>query len=498
MKVWRISQFYGGNAIDERLGLPQQFADTSLGIDLYYKPSILRGNLMLETFETGGTDTRMQDFFLGSDGKTYGLGYIAYQGANLYGQLWVLSASTWGAAGTCTSSSPVEDSQIIEYKDYIYGYSQTNKLFRYGLLSGTPSFTESWQTTTNSLTRNGPMCIQNNKLYIGNGNLLASWDGTTFTVNALTLPSQQKIISLCPWGKYVVLAVSFPHTDTSAGTQSKLLFWDGSAELPEFSKDCPPGRLVGIRNMGDEIIGVVMNVASDTDHTGFLNIIKWSGGAVNVVWRHRLPGTAYAATLFRNNGLDVKSGIFYIGGILITSATDNYLNGVFTYGQPVPGGSHAFNHAIRVPGTTLQQLHCSKWLGTNLYVSVYDNTGTDYKIVRTTGTADNFEDFQYDSLIFDGGNPYQEKEIKKIIISTKTLPTNAVITLKYKVNRASSWTTIGTMTSGNQATFPDISGVAFNNFRELQLQLSSNMSSGAGLIEVTDITTLYSDLEIPA
>ena len=491
MKTWRINQFHGGNAIDEKLGLTNQFADTSKGIDLYYKPSILRGNLKMETVETGAVSARMQDFIKGSDGTTYGYGYIAYGGANTWMRLWKLSGTTWSAAGSATSSIPIEDGQVIEYKDYLYFYTQTNKIGRYGTLSSSPSFTESWQTTTNSITKHGPMAIQKNTLYIANGNNVASWDGTTWTASTnFDLPSGWTIVSLIAWGKYLVAGATSPEDDKV----SRMFFWETSATSWEFAKDIPYGKLVGIRNIGDVIKGIVVDSASDADHIGSLNIIEWTGGVVKVVWTQKLEGMAAVANAFRNNGLDSKGGVLYLGGVLDTT---NNIGGIWTWGQPIPGGRFAFNRAIVPPSTTLQMFHCLRWIGTFLYASIYDNTSTDYRIIRTDDTTDVYEDIQYDSLIFDGDNPHITKEIKRIILNTKDLPANGVITLQYKTDRG-SWATIGTMTDGKQQSFTSIDGVAFNQFNELQLQLTTNMTTGEGLIEITDITTLYEELDIKA
>ena len=492
-KVWKINQFYGGNAIDEKLGLINQFADTSKGIDLYYKPSILRGNLKMETVETGAVNARMQDFIKASDGSTYGLGYKEYGGDNTWMTLWKLSGTTWSSVGAGTSSAPVSDSQIIEYKDYLYFYTQTNKIGRYGTLSSSPSFTEEWQTTTNSITINGPMAIQKDTLYIANGNRIASWDGTTWTASTnFDLPSGWKIISLIAWGKYIVAGATSPESDTI----SRMFFWDTSATSWEFAKDIPRGKLIGIVNIGDTIKGVVLNPVSDADHIGSLNVVEWSGGTVRVVWTHRLKGLTSASTNFVNNGLDEKDGILYIGGVLDTTSN---IGGIYTYGQPIPNGNYVFNHSIDVGATTLQHFNALKWIGTFLYASIYDNTGTDFRVIRTDDSTNAYEDLQYDSLVFDGNNPYMKKKIKRIIINTNALPANAVITIKYKVDRASSWTSIGTMgtTSATQMSFYNINGVTFDEFKELQLQLTTNMSAGEGLIEITNITTLYEDVSIP-
>ena len=497
MKTWKINQFYGGFAIDDKLGTSQQFGDGSEGVDTYHKPSVLRGNLKMETHETGAVDARMQDFTKGSDGTVYGYGYIAYGGANIRTRLWKLASGTWSAVGSATSGSTIEDGQIIEYKDHILGYSKTNKIFTYGLLSGTPSFTEDFVTTTNSIAAYAPMAVQQNTLYIANENLVASLTDPTssasFTASAFDLPDGWTIVTMVPWGKYLAIGATSPE-DSKV---SKIFFWDTSSESYEFAKNVPQGKLIGIVNIGDILRGVVLNSATAVNHIGTLNIIEWNGGAVNVVWTQKLKGLTSATTNFRNNGLDEKDGTLYIGGVL-----DSVIGkgGIYTYGQPIIGGTFSFNHSISVVATLLEHFHCLKWIGTFLYASFLDNTSTDYKIVRSDDTDDAYEDFTYESLIFDGGKIYKTKAIQRIIVNTNALPANAVVTLKYKVDRASSWTTVGTIstTSATQKTFQNISGSAFNNFSELQLQLSSNMSTGDGLIEVTGITVLYEELAIPA
>lgn len=500
MKQWIINQFHGGNAIDEKLGLKNQFANTSKGIDSYYKPSVLRGNLKMEVVETGAVTAKMQYFVKGSDGITYGYGYLLFGGANTYMTLWKLTGTTWSAAGTASASAPVEDSQVVEYKDHLVGYSQNQKLFTYGLLSGTPSFTEDFLSggtaLANAITKNGPLAVTKNVLFGANGNIIWSLtdptDNSTFTQAAFTLPSGWLIVSMVPWGDYMALGVRLP-----GGQESRLIIWDTSdATQWEFSKKNPKGELVGIRNVGDIIRGIVVNKASDADHVGSIDVIEWSGGAVRVVWRYSIAGLGKTTTMFRNNALDEKDGILYAGWI-----TANNVGGIFTYGQPLPNGKFAFNHAFSMNTTTLQQLSCIKWIGTFLYSSIYDNTGTDYQIVRSDDAANAYEDLQYDSRIFDGyGKLYIEKEIKKIIVNCNSLPANGVITLKYKVDRASSWTTIGTITIAGtkEQIFEVVNGLPFDNFKELQLQVGTNMSAGEGLIEITGITVLYNELEIPA
>jgi len=488
-KVWKINQFYGGNAIDEKLGLINQFADTSKGIDVFYKPSILRGNLKMETVETGATAAGMIDFIDASDGVTYGYGYLAKGGANTWMTLWKLTGTTWSAVGTASAGAPAEDGQVIEYKDYLYFYSRLNTIGRYGTLSSSPSYTEVWQTTTNSIVSNGAMAIQKETLYIANGNNVASWDGTTWTASTnFDLPSDWTIISLIPWGKYLIAAATSPESDTI----SRMFFWDTSATSWEFAKDIPRGKLIGIVNIGDTIKGVVLNPVNDSNHIGSLNVIEWTGGAVNVVWTHRVKGLTSASTNFNNNALDSKDGILYIGGV-INSSTG--VGGIYTYGQPVPGGQYSFNHAIDVGAVVLEHFYSIKWIGSYLYASFLDNTGTDYKTVRTDDTTDAYEDIQYDSLIFDGDKPYMKKKIERIIVNTNALPANAQVTLKYKVDRASSWTSIGIMgtTGATQMSFYG----EFNEFKELQLQLTTNMSAGEGLIEIIGITTLYNEVSIP-
>src|SRR3989304_558278 len=74
--------------------------------------------------------------------------------------------------------------------DYVY-YTQNTQIGRYGPLSGTPAFTDAWQTGLNdtSTSKFAPIKAFLNGFAVGHGNKLSWWDGSVWTLAKLTLPA---------------------------------------------------------------------------------------------------------------------------------------------------------------------------------------------------------------------------------------------------------------------------------------------------------------------
>jgi hypothetical protein len=119
----------------------------------------------------------------------------------------------------------------------------------------------------------------------------------------------------------------------------------------------------------------------------------------------------------------------------------------------------------------------------NYFFIAHSNDGSVDKTNDTTTYA--FSSI-YESLIFNFGDASLDKQLQKVTITTTPLPASSTITLKYKVNEDTSWTTIGTMTTTNQMAHDfmniEATGTDFASFKELKIRVEST-----GGAEVTSI-----------
>lgn len=498
MKPWHINKFYGGFALDDKLGLPSQFGTGSRGLDIYTEPGKLRPHKIQREDETNITDAAVSDFWAASDSKVYAIGQVGGGGADdAYTRLYVKTDANaaWGTAASGTGGT-FAASRLWEYNDKLYWWGKDNTIYSYGLLSGTPAIDEAVNTIT-ATDQSGPMIEQKGNLYVTYDNHLASFDGTTWVDDAFDLPTGWLIKSLTTWGKYIAIAAYYK---SGYQTISRMFFWDTSATSWEFAKDLPRGKVAAIRNIGDRIVGITTNSAIDSSDDGTLTIFEWAGGAVNDVYTYTKKNLVFGGTDATNRlndaEVDVKDNVFYFASDL-----KGTYHGLYSWGATV-GGQKAFNFDRHLRGTnsTLTSSLAAKFIAQYLYCSILDTA--DYVVTKTTnalnyGTAG--DGGIYESLIFDGRKPYLTKEIKSIIINCKPLPSNPSITLKYDADRTGTFTSIGSNTTAGtkQIRFDNIDGTAFNTFNELQLRIEiKTTATSDGVPEITDITTLYNELEI--
>ena len=142
----KINQFYGG--IEDS---PRKFSTTgfqhSAHFDIFSDPTKLIPYRSLEAdteTSVSATDLKqylVRDFaYASATTKLYGLGQT---GAGLAKIVQKADATTglWTLPATSEGNGAVKNGCFFEYKDYMWGFQGTNQIFKWGLLSGSPSIT---------------------------------------------------------------------------------------------------------------------------------------------------------------------------------------------------------------------------------------------------------------------------------------------------------------------------------------------------------------------
>ena len=189
---FKVTQFNGGIADSPRKSSASEFGITK-HFDIFTDPFKLIPYRSLEADTetvTSATDLKqylVRDFvYASASTKLYGLGQT---GAGLTKILQKADATTglWTKPATSEGNGAVKNGCFFEYKDYAWGFQGTNQIFKWGLLSGTPSITNSVATVASTITSvaNGIIAGDGNG-YMAYNNVVVriATDTTTITDSA--------------------------------------------------------------------------------------------------------------------------------------------------------------------------------------------------------------------------------------------------------------------------------------------------------------------------
>jgi hypothetical protein len=241
-----IKNFSGGISDDVREENGTKFQITR-HFDVFSNPTRLTPYRSLEAdTNDGSTATGMkqylvQDFvYASASAKLYGLGQT---GGGLTKIVYKADATTgnWTLPSSSEGNGAVKNGCLVEYKDYLWGFQGTNQIFKWGLLSGTPSITNSASTTGSTITSVAQGLVFEDYLYLPyNNKIWRATDATTFSDAYLTLPTNIKITSLTAYGKYIAIGIA---PISVYNGLSKVLLWDGTSTDIQESIDWGEGEL---------------------------------------------------------------------------------------------------------------------------------------------------------------------------------------------------------------------------------------------------------------
>ena len=391
------------------------------------------------------------------------------------------SNGTWADLRTVANSS----GQGMElYSDYIY-YTQDTQIGRYGALSGTPSFTDNWQTSLNSTTSTkfAPIKAFQAGFAVGHGNYLGWWDGSVWDTDRLVLPPGFQIRSLEVLDEYLVIGAwrGTAITDTEDGY---LFFWDGTSTYANFFVQVPDGAVNAMVNSRNRLLSTYGS--SGNLYLGYNPFQK-------VAQISKLTNSKYIDVY--PGAMTNWKGLTLIGIAGVTDSTAIY-QGIYQYGTKNDKYGEALNYGFTISSGTTSATSLSigsvQGFGDELYIGWKDNT--TYGVDRIIQTANTFASGTFESLIFDEGNVGRDKLALLIKVNHLPLVSGESIQLGYKKNRASSYTTdTANSTVGSTETRLPIKASAAR-FREFQFEVVLATTSGASPT-ITEVSFLYDDLK---
>lgn len=474
-----ITQFFGGISDS-----PRKFSQSEFQISKHFDTStdptrlIPYRSLEADTNDgssaTGMKQYLVRDFFYASaSAKFYGLGQT---GAGLTKIVYKADATTgnWTLPASSEGNGAVQNGCFFEYKDYAWGFQGTNQIFKWGLLSGTPSITNSVATVASTITSvaNGVIAADGNA-YMAYNNVVVriATDASTVTDSAKTVPAQYKITSLENYGSYLAIACS---PISSFNGQSVMYLWNLSSDL--FAETVPwgEGDLRVLGNVEGMLVGVTDKYLNNATGAGKGSMVikAYSGGSaqpLKEVFTQALTGKTIPTSKF------VKDGrLFFAAKIMTNSAGTEYNEGIWSFGRK--NTSYPLALTLDVIDTNISTSGIQAiGQAANYFFIAHSNDGS---IDKTNDAATYAFTSVYESQIFNAGDTSVDKQLSSIKVNFRALAAGESVTLKYRVDGATSWTTIGTAsTDGDLShTFLNIesTGVAFAPFRELEVRIESD------------------------
>ncbi len=470
------NQFFGGVSDDPRK-ITQNECQISKHFDIFSNPYRLTPYRSLESdTETSISTTDLKQYlvrdfvYASASAKLYGLGQTGagltkiLQKADAISGLWTTPSSSEG-------NGAVWNGCFFEFKDYAWGFQGTTSLFRWGLLSGTPSITNAAATVGATITSvaNGVIAADGNAYLAYNNIIVRIAPGLTITDSAKTVPDTYKITSITNYGSYLAIGCSPKSTYNG---QSKVFIWNLSSDLFAETIDWGEGELRILENIEGILVGisdVYLNNSSGAGR-GSMIVKTYSGSAqvLKEIFTKALTGKIIPTQKVVKNGR-----LFWAAKIMTNSAGTEYIEGLWSFGRKNSTYPFAVTLDVICEEADTDGI---QGFGTaaNFFFIAHSNDGSIHK---TNDSASFTYTSSYNTQIYNFGDPCLTKRLEQITIYTAPLPSGAFVTVKYRFDDDTSFTTIGTYSTegGLSRDFFNIeaSAIDFTSFQEAEFILES-------------------------
>jgi len=582
-KQVQISQSNWSSGIsDDPRAISQNGFTITQHFDIFTNPNRLTPYRSFEAdTETSVSSTDLKQYFVrdflyaSASAKLYGLGQT---GAGLTKIVYKADATTglWTIPASSEGNGAVKNGCLLEYKDYLWGFQGTTQVFKWGLLSGTPSITNSQGTvgtvyntiTAISVVAGGTLYNVNDILYIDGGTggtaivasvtaggvvatvtLLqpgynystgtknttsSSSTGTGCTIGvttvantsatitsvaqglvakddngyifynnivvriypsgtvqdqALKLPTNLKITSACSFGNYMAIGCS--PTSIYNGT-SKVFLWNLYSPDVQEVIDWGEGELRVLENVEGMLVGVTdryLNNASGAGR-GSLIVQGYSGGSPQVlkeVFTEKLNGiTMPNYKVVKNNRL------FFVAKIMKNAAGTLYDEGIWSFGRKNSQYQFALSLDYIDENVTTSGIQSFGAAGNFFFISHSGDGSVDKINDSAVYTMTSILETQIQNF----GSNELDKRLDSFKVSCRKLASGESIVVKYQVDGATTWTTIGTFDTDDALSYTfvreELAGVDFKSGREFKFQINS--TGGAEITSWEALATILNNI----
>lgn len=479
----KVSKFSGGISDDPRKQTESEFQITR-HFDIFSQPNRLIPYRSLEAdTNDGSTSTGMKQYavkdFIYANGsaKLYGLGQT---GAGLTKIVYKDDATTgnWTLPSSSEGNGAVQNGCLVEYKDYLWGFQGTTQVFKWGLVTGSPSITNSAGTCGTITSVAQGVIAKDDNLYLPyNNKLVRVVAGGTVTDAALTLPSQFKITSISNYGNYLAVACAPISAFNGA---SKVFLWNLTSTEVQEAIDWGEGEIRILETIEGMLVGVTDRYLNNVTGAGRGSMIiqGYAGGTPQVlkeVFTQALVGkTMPTSKAVKNNR------VFFAAKVMTNSAGTEYNEGIWSFGRK--NASYPYTLTLDIIDENINTSGIQGFgTAANYFFIAHSADGS---IDKTDDSANYTFTSIYETQVYDFGDVESDKTLLSFKVSFPKLTSGQSLTAKYKVDGATSFTTIGSFSTVGELsrTFLNIesTGDAFASGKEWVFRLEST-----GGLEIT-------------
>lgn len=473
----KIDNFSGGVSDDPRENNATK-CQVAKHFDIFSNPTRLTPYRSLEAdTNDGSTSTGMKQYqvkdfvYASASTRLYGLGVSSGGFAEVF---YKADATTgnWTVPASSTGNGAVINGCFFEFQDYLWFLQGANQLAKWGLLSGSPSITNSVTTVGATITSvaNGLIAADANAYFAYNNVIVRITPGLTVTDSAKTVPNNLKITSLANYGNYMAIGCA---PKSGYNGVSKVFLWNLSSDLFQEAIDWGEGDLRILENIEGYLVGITDRYLNNATGAGKGSMIiqMWSGGTPQVV--KEIFTQALTNKTIPTNKVVKNNRLFWSAKIMTNSAGTLYNEGIWSFGRKNVGYPFSVNLDIIDENVTSSGVQAIGSAG-NYFFITHSNDGS---IDKTNDASTYAFSSLFETQIFDFGEPENDKTLLALKVSYRKLATGESITAKYRVDGATAWTTIGTASTVDtlSRTFLNIesTGGAFASGREYEFQISS-------------------------
>jgi len=481
----KINNFSGGKSDDSRENNNTKFQNVK-HFDIFSNPTRLTPYRSLEAdTETATSTTDLKQYnvldyvYASGSASLYGLGKTSLGLTKIFQKLDATNG-IWSLPSTSEGNAAVKNGCLVEYKDYLWGFQGTTQVFKWGLLSGTPAITNTAGTVGTITSVAQGIIAKDDNLYLPYNNKLARvTSGGTVNDAVLTLPTNFKITSICNFGNY--LAIGCAPISTYNGV-SKVFLWNLTSTDVQEVIDWGEGELRVLETIEGMIVGITDRYLNNATGAGRGSMIiqVYSGGipqVVKEVFTQALTGKSIPLSkAVKNNRL------FFACKVMTNAAGTEYNEGIWSFGRknvnfPFSLSLDIIDENINVNG--IQAFGTAA----NYFFITHSNDGS---VDKTNDAATYAFTSVYESQIFNFDEEDKDKTLLSLKVMFRKVATGESCTAKYRVNGATSWTTIGTFNTVDamSKTFLGIEATesAFASGNEYEFRLE-----GTGGLEITGL-----------
>lgn len=459
-----IDRFDGGISEDKRSKQSNKFSLTK-HFDVFTYPHKLFPYYKTEALETKNLDIVK---FCQNGSTFYGFGVVA---GSTKGAVYSQTAdAAWAAPNGNNESSQNGRSEIVffPYKTYIFMF-RTAQVMRFDTAGGAWADSHhslSWTNLAEPVHHPADDCA-----YFFYDNKVVRLNDSTWTDDVLTLPSNLKIVSACAYGNYLAIGCS-PLVSGSAN--SIVFLWDRDSSLTTLTEriDFGEGDLVYLANLDNKLIGLInfgINVEAGL-RFGKLLIKQANGQLATILSEITTDNTGYLQSgcnsIVRDNKMyfaceapldgDTRLGIWVIDS-----------NGRFAL-------DFIEEEATASSGAAYQGIYktFNKWWIAHSNDGSVQRSDENLSYTITNPSI-------YESLIFNVGDSSLTKKLVSVTVMNEPISTSASakITLKYRKDEETDWTTIFENTTdysiSHTAVNIESSGANLPQFKEIQFRIES-------------------------